>query len=122
MPPLSKGDTFKAFGQHLFFIITNPEENGGKVLAVNATSLRENSDRSCILTRNDHPDIKKNSCIRYNKPIFEESSLIEKLCGGEVIRGRHASDEVIQRIRDGGLKTIHWGDEYKELLKKSKKS
>lgn len=120
------GDTFECdlgVGRHLYIIISNP--NSGKFFIVTMMSSYTDpvvdgwKDNSCLLFPSDgHPSIKKCSCIAYNK--ITEMTIDEYKCrldNGEIKQRERLSEDVIQRILQGALKSERILNKYVDFLK-----
>jgi hypothetical protein len=50
---------------HLFFVISDPEKNGGKFIIVNITGDEIRAGTECVLVLGDHPWITKKSFLTF---------------------------------------------------------
>lgn len=97
--------------KHTFFVITNPDKNG-KILCVNATTVTNGCDRSCILTKKDFIGLSHESFINYASPIYAKpKDILHQLNQGDCTYNT-ASDATIRKIIDGAaesdaIKPIH---------------
>ena len=102
------GDTFLGFpsrsGQyHLTFVIAKYDRpyEVSKLLVVNVSTLRGDSDRTCILSPTDsdaHPWIRHDSYVRYSRMEVMTEEVIR-----EHDRERPASPMLLRRIQKGAL-------------------
>jgi hypothetical protein len=121
MSKISIGDTFQGDNSHIYFVITDPADNSGEVIIVNATTLRDGSDRSCILTHNDHSDLTVDSCIFYKAARIEKATTIENVLRGKIYKRRPASPETIKKIQEGALESDHFPPKIKRFLQQTLK-
>jgi len=101
-----------AYIYHLRVVIA---KDGDSVLMVSVSTLRARSDRSCVLTRDDHPDLTRTSIVSYYwAREFSLAKLSSSVSAGRLrLRARFA-EEVLARIIDGARNT-------KSLAKKHKR-
>lgn len=108
----AKGNTYYGpLGQrqlipHLWFIITNPDPDGMMVVA-NMTDFANNEgDTTCVLEIGDHPQIYKQSVIRYCDAQLVSNAKLEIALKNKLIaKSEPASSHLIERIRAGALKS-----------------
>lgn len=63
---------------HLWIIVTEPDIETGMAVIVNVTSLQRYSDRTTILTAQEHPYISHDSVVLYADAQIVDMRLIEK--------------------------------------------
>lgn len=107
---LAKGSTFLSLTpnsneKHLYFIITDPDENG-KVVIVNLTKKHINSDDSCIIKKGEHPFAMKydESVINYAEAVLIPIKNIENaIIQSPENFSKHSDikDEILNRILFG---------------------
>lgn len=86
--------------KHLFILLTDPhdDETGAKsVLMVSLSTVRAGvpHDATCILYAGDHPFVKHDSCVVYQKARLEEAD--------KVLRGVKSGQLVPQDPMDGAV-------------------
>ena len=88
---------------HLFVIITTPDGEPPKVVAVNVSTKRGNSDTTTVLLQGEHSFLTKpESIIRYDQAeLIEVDDLITAVNNGHLTALEDMSDAVFQRICDG---------------------
>ena len=115
------GDTFLSMpsrsGQyHLTFVIAKYDRpyEVSKLLVVNASTLRWDSDHTCILSPTDsdaHPWIRHDSCVRYRDMEVMTEEVVR-----EHDRERPASPALVKRIQQGALLSPKTPRQYKPHL------
>ena len=104
---MNVGDTFllPIQGSHLNFICTLPNVRG-EVAVLNLTS--QDFDDACLIEVGDHPFVRHTSYIAYNRgKLYAESDIDAAVRSGGVVPREPATDALIQRIREGALKSDH---------------
>ena len=98
------GDTFEdGYDPHLRLVIAGPTPDG-RVAIANFTTCTEGCDQSCIVCKGDHPYLKHDSFVYYQRASIEAVSDIQHLLGT-----RHCtlhqplSNGLLKRIRDGAI-------------------
>jgi hypothetical protein len=91
-------------GHHLWFVCTTPNRDG-EVVIVNATTRQTDSpDITCIVGAADHPWLKHESVILYQKSRpFPANNFEGSIKRGDFKPQAPASDELLLRIRKGAL-------------------
>lgn len=120
---ISLGNTFWAQNPnsnnppHLYFVITDPSRNAGRVLLVNMTECRAGSDESCILKIGDHPCVTKESVIQYAEAVFPEAMAIEQaVYKGVFTPATGAECGLVHRMLRGALASRHLRREYRPIV------
>ena len=89
---------------HLHIVIS-PIING-KVLLVNITTLKHNSDHTCVLKVGDHPFLTHDSIINYGDAIDAEVDLLKLSIRTKLFTPKApVSEELLRRIQAGALKS-----------------
>lgn len=102
-------------GHHIFIAIA--EAAPDRFLCVNVTTRRKRTESTCILNPGDHPKITHESVINY-----KDARVISQLQFNALQRdGRcrphnNVADEVLDRIKEGGLKSKRLTNKFKKLL------
>jgi hypothetical protein len=90
-------------GAHLWFVCTNPDATG-KVATVSLVSLKDWSDRTCIVTPPDHPYVTHESVIYYQDACLREVAALEAALQNGLLQPQQvATDALMQRIRAGAV-------------------
>lgn len=85
---------------HLWIVINKPEEHSNTALFVNVTTLREQSEKACVLNPGEHPFISRASCIRFASAKTAAVAQLEQLeRDGKIIPKEAASETLVERIR-----------------------
>jgi hypothetical protein len=63
---------------HLWIVLTEPDAQTGLAVIVNVTSLQKHSDRTTILTAQEHPYISHDSVVLYADARIVDIRLIEQ--------------------------------------------
>jgi hypothetical protein len=101
-------------GGHLWGVFSEPID--GQVLIANVTTLRRDSDRSCILQPGDHPRIRHESHINYADSRFVAVQQLDSLPGIRVVEP--FSPAVVQRVFHGALRSEDSPGKVKLLVRK----
>ena len=94
-------------GNHLFAIITDPSQEGTHLL-VCFSSLKPgvHHDPACLVNVGEHPFVTVPSAVEYRFARVEPSAhLVKCVAGWTFKRGEPVSDALLQKIRDGVLKS-----------------
>lgn len=68
---MNGGDTFRipqpgtSLDSHLWIVISDPAVDDERILIVNFTTLRPDSDQACILVAGEHPFVQHQTCVNY---------------------------------------------------------
>ena len=106
---LRGGDTFKAADrereEHLWIIVSDPASYPeAPVLIANLTTRRADSDAACVLTKGDHPFIKRGSCVNYqDSKLVEGLHLAGALASKLLLPREPVGASVLRRIRAGAI-------------------
>ena len=85
---------------HLYIILTTPDGEPPKVVAVNVSSKRANSDLTTILLMGEHSFLtKQESIIRYDMAeLIEVEQLVNAVNSGDLTALEDMNENVFQRI------------------------
>ena len=90
---MNLGDTFlmsvppRFDCDHLFFVISDPNEHNGTYIIVNVTGDESRADRECVLIKGDHPWITKECFVAFADALEitpERDAMINVLIGTRV--------------------------------------
>jgi len=91
---------------HLWFILTDPEGDRNRVVAVMLRTVKEYTDKTIILEPGDHPFIKHSSSIHYSSArFFEAEAISHALRKGHCRLQEDMSSDLLRRAREGLLKS-----------------
>jgi hypothetical protein len=89
---------------HLHIVIS--KIISGKVLIVNITTPKTNSDYTCVLKKADHPFIRHDSIVNYADAVDAQIELVKKaIRENTFIPDTPISEELLKRIQEGALKS-----------------
>jgi hypothetical protein len=93
--------------KHLFVIITEPSGEPPTALVVNFTTYRPHFDQTTILDVGEHSFIKRKSLVNYMRAGIANISNLESRidCDRTLLHREKCSPELLQRIREGVLKS-----------------
>lgn len=76
---MHQGDTFtvRSIDDHLWVILSHPDKHPEEIVCVSVTSRTQYADHACLLAVGDHPFIKHDSYVYYEKPTIVSCSWIE---------------------------------------------
>jgi hypothetical protein len=107
---MRSGDTFvmavagRSAKPHLWFVLTDPDPETGKVVIVSLSTLREGKDQTVILRRGDHPFITHESVIVYwDAQCVCADELRQASRNGLVKPHEPCADWLLKHIQDGLL-------------------
>lgn len=107
---LYPGTTFhygkNAYNNHLYIILTEPEDVHGELLVVmvNITTKRQGADTTVVLDKGDHPFIKRPSVVAYiHAELFKTAILLRYLNTEKSLVDYVLEDDVLHKIQQGLL-------------------
>jgi len=105
---MNAGDTFRipqpgtSLDSHLWVVISDPVVDAERVLIVNFTTRRKDSDPACILQAGEHPFVHHETCVNYAGAKVVSGAQIQTLLQRGLLSSHIAlSDALLKRIRDG---------------------
>lgn len=106
------GDTFLLYNleinNHLFVIISDPEQDPHRIATVNFTTWRADKDQSCVVDIGEHSFLTHRSCIHYDEdrlfPLDQYNSFLES---GHIIPHEPVSKHLLGRILAGAKVSPH---------------
>ena len=104
------GDTFyplsDVVSEHLWIVLTDPDE-AGQVAMANITTRRLDSDDSCLLDVSDHPFVRWESAIAYEKARVAPANALEQFIIKGMLQSRQpCSTDLLERVQNGALASI----------------
>ncbi len=113
MRTLEAGDTFiiaepgTSLDSHLWMVISEPTASAF-VLLVNLTTFRADKDLACVLDVGDHPFIKHQTCVNYQKAKLIATAQLEKVLQLPHVK-THAklTPQLLQKIRNASANSQH---------------
>ena len=111
-PEFNEADTYRytvvGSDNHLWVVISDPALDENCVLAVNFTTLRPRSDKTCVIHPGEHPFITHDTCVQYlGCQKMKLGTLEEQLNRGQIEKKEPLSPVLLERIRQGITKSIH---------------
>jgi hypothetical protein len=104
---LTVGDTFlnqnPGSPEHLWIVVAVTPTCDAVIF--NVSTLRNDSDQSCVLKAGEHPFVKHDSAIAYNRGQLLPRQAFESLQRIGWTPHVKASVEVVKRVREGALKS-----------------
>lgn len=109
---------------HLFFVLTEPMSlpsygNQLQVLSVNISSVHEDGryDNTCEIDVGEHPFVNRKSYVYYRRMRMDSVEHIEGLVNSGLFPAKeNCSPELLQRILEGALTSIHTSREFKQII------
>lgn len=103
--------------EHLYIVISDCNENTGRVVLVSFSTWNEQSDNSCVLKAGDHPFISHKTCVSYENASLKLVSAIEVAVDNDTITPHSPVDhEIMLRIFEGAEKSNRLPLGCKEVL------
>lgn len=104
---MKSGDAFllvaPGLRRHLFFILTDPDENG-EVAMANFTTSRPHSDTSCPVSATEHPWLVHESVVSYQDARLRNVAALQRADKMGVLRHQaDLSEALLLKIREAGL-------------------
>jgi hypothetical protein len=97
--------------------VTEPNENG-VVVIVNVTTHSPDKDGTVILDEGDHPFMRHPSSVYYALARLSSWAMIQKAIGnGLVVLQEPMTDSLLDRVRQGGLKSPFTPGKIKSAIK-----
>jgi hypothetical protein len=105
---MNAGDTFliplpgTSLDSHLWVVISDPNIDPDKVLIVNSTTQRADSDPACVLQAGEHPFVHHATCVNYaGAKVVSASDLQLLLQRGKLSSHAPVLPALLKRMRDG---------------------
>jgi len=100
------GDTFllakSDINDHLLIIISDPEQDPGRIVTANFTSWRADKDQSCIVLPGDHGFVTHRSCVHYAEDrLIRLTQYQQLMAAGAIVAHDPVNHELLNRILDG---------------------
>jgi hypothetical protein len=116
---LSKGDAFIRNG-HVWFLLSDPAANKGRVLCANITSFDEEcTDDECFLTPQDYSWIKHQSVVAFSRAKVWDAAIISKCIQDGKLKCPHPKSlpaSTISKIVEIALLSRELSEEQKAYL------
>lgn len=117
------GDTFRFAdpsedGGHLFVVISDPGRQPDKVLVTSITTFHDRiRDKSCIIEADEHPQIRRRSCMFYDDTYLTTAKRLEQFeAWGEVIVHEPFDLDLMERVWEGAALSPMFKYEYRQML------
>lgn len=103
---MNPGDTFLILAEqpkrHLWVIVSDPAANPDVVVCLSLTTLREKSDRSCVVNPGEHPFVQEPTCVAYRHGRHLSLRQLQAMADtGAIQRREPVSEALLARIRQG---------------------
>lgn len=103
---MKPGDTFLILAEqpkkHLWVIVSDPAANPDLVVCLSFTTLRDKSDRSCVVQPGEHPFVQEATCIAYRHGRHLSLQQLQAMAMAGALQMREpVSEALLARIRQG---------------------
>ncbi len=103
---MKAGDTFflkkGAADNHLRVILSDPEAFPDQVVFATLTSFDLTKESACIIQPGEHPFVKNQTCIAYDRLIACRSTELSRLeAASQIVWNVSVSQVLLERIREG---------------------
>jgi hypothetical protein len=120
---MKAGDAFRipepgtSLDSHLWVVISDPSIDPQRVLVVNFTTRRKDSDPACILQAGEHPFVHHETCVNYAGAKVVTGAQIQKLLQKGLLTNHAAlSAALLKRIRDGAAASERMSLDHADIL------
>jgi hypothetical protein len=120
---MNAGDTFRipqpgtSLDSHLWVVISDPVVDAERVLIVNFTTRRKDSDPACILQAGEHPFVHHETCVNYaGAKVVSRAQIQILLQRGLLSSHTSLSVNLLKRIRDGAAASERMSLEHADIL------
>ncbi len=120
---MNAGDTFRipepgtSLDSHLWVVISDPAIDPARLLIVNFTTQRKDSDPACILQAGEHPFVHHETCVNYGGAKVVSVAQIQTLLKKGLLSSHAAlSDVLLKRIRDGAAASERMSLDHADIL------
>jgi len=91
---------------HLWVIISDPNQDRARLVAVNLTSQRTDKEQTCVIQPGEHAFVKHETVVMYaGARVVSESMLLSAKAAGMLRFPRAVSQALLKRIREGAEKS-----------------
>lgn len=95
-------------GEHLWFVLTDPDAETNLVIIVALVSEKSHTERIVCLGPGDHPFVRWASVVDYGTATFKPARKIEEhVASGRAILNADMSPELLESVRRGLLESSH---------------
>jgi hypothetical protein len=102
---------------HLWVVISDPVVDAERVLIVNFTTRRKDSDPACILQAGEHPFVHHETCVNYaGAKVVSRAQIQILLQRGLLSSHTSLSVNLLKRIRDGAAASERMSLEHADIL------
>lgn len=102
---------------HLWVVLSEPEQNPESVLLVSITTLRPHKDQACLIHRGEHPWVTHDSCVAYD---FARTVTLKQLNAlkdsGRIVLRERLSELLLTRIRRAAADSTRLEMRFADLL------
>lgn len=94
----------RKMGEHLMFVLTDPDPDTNQVVIVTLVSEKSHTDKTVRLVPGDHPFVRWASNVDYGLATFKPANAIVTAIGnGRAVLQQDMSDDLLKRVRAGLL-------------------
>ena len=113
-------DSSRSSIKHLYFILGVEEQIGNTIVAVvNITSNNPSKEQTCLIYPNEHRNILHESVVYYREArLLIHERVYDDIIKGVIRKADSASQELLDRMIDGGKKSKQIPIEVKRMLKR----
>ena len=120
---IKAGDSFRvpepgtSLDSHLWVVISDPAADSERVLIVNFTTRRKDSDPACILQAGEHPFVRHETCVNYaGAKVVSEAQIRTLVQKGLLSSHAALSAALLERIRDGAAASERMSLRHADIL------
>ncbi len=98
-------------------MISDPVVDPARVLIVNFTTRRKDSDLACVLRAGEHPFVHHETCVNYaGAKVVSEAQIQTILRKGLLSNHAAVSPGLLQRIREGAAASVRMSLVHADIL------
>jgi hypothetical protein len=120
---MNAGDTFyiplpgTSLDSHLWVVISDPTKDANKVLIVNFSTRRADSDPGCVLQPGEHPFLQHETCVNYaGAKVVSFAQITTLLQAGKMSSHAAVSPILLKRVRDGAADSTQMAMDHANIL------
>jgi hypothetical protein len=120
---MKAGDSFRipqpgtSLDSHLRVVISDPAADPQRVLIVNFTTHRKDSEPACILQAGEHPFVRHETCVNYaGAKVVSEAQVQTLLQKGLLSSHAALSAALLERIRQGAAASERMSLDHADIL------
>ena len=98
-------------------MISDPAVDPEKILIVNFTTSRADSDKACILQAGEHPFVHHETCVNYaGAKVVSKANLELLVHKGLMVTHGSVSAAILKRIREGAANSTRMSLDHADIL------